>query len=155
MTNIKSSLFILVSGGTWTVLVVSEGLVVVLSSEGIEENSVMWRVFVCGWGGTRPFRNVSSQVLGLVWYLVWSHCTDVYHEVKKFYSFRSHPGLWSHNITQEPRGVMIAGWLVGMIYILVTQSEVHRPDPSSTPSLEMQDLRSPPDLTGPESPGDL
>lgn len=60
-------------------------------------------------GGTKAFRNVNSQVLGLVWYLVWSHCADVYHEVKKFYSFRSHPGLWNHNITQEPRGVMIAG----------------------------------------------
>ena len=44
---------------------------------------------------------------------------------------------------------MIAGWLVGMIYILVIQSEVCRPDPSSTPSgslLEMQDLRAHPDL---------
>lgn len=81
-----------------------EGLVAVLSSEGIEENSEMLRE-----GGTKPFRNVNSQVLGLVWYLVWSHCTDVYHEVQKFYSFRSHPRLWNHNITQEPRGVMIAG----------------------------------------------
>lgn len=79
---------------------------VVLSLEGTEENSVMWRVLG---GGTKPFRNVNSQVLGLVWYLVWSHCADVCHEVKKFYSFRSHPGLWNHNITQEPRGVMIAG----------------------------------------------
>lgn len=48
VTNIKSFLFIFVSGGTWTVLLVIEGLVAVLSSEGIEENSEMWRVFVEG-----------------------------------------------------------------------------------------------------------
>lgn len=39
-------------------------------------------------GGTKPFMNVNSHVLGLVWCLVWPHCADVYHEVSKILQFQ-------------------------------------------------------------------
>lgn len=54
--------------------------------------------------GPKPFINVYSQVLGLGWCLVWPHCTHVYHAVSKVYSFRSHIGLWNHNVTQSQEG---------------------------------------------------
>ena len=154
MTNIKGSLFLFVDGGLWTVTLVMERLMVVLSLEGIVENAAMWRVF-----GVQNLLWISTPMCW-AWFGVWFGPTVQMCIMKsiKFYDFRSHTGLWDHNVTQGPRRVMIARWLVGVIHILFTQNEVHRPAPSSASSgslLEMQDLRSHSRPTTSESPGDL
>lgn len=85
-----------------------KGVVVVLTLEGaVKRAKVLPNLYKIG--GTRPFMNIHSQVLGLGWSLGWLHGADVYYEVSKAYSFRSHTGLWDHNITQVPRGAVIDG----------------------------------------------